>query len=80
MVELTRSKAKTQDELEKIVQNGDYLDELDKLNQDQLIKTNPQEDTEFLNEWLGSQPKEVKKETNEEEKEESFEDFLKSLN
>ena len=77
---LTSIKAQTQDKLEKIVQDGDYLDELDKLNQDQLIKTNPQEDTEFLNEWLGSQPKEVKKETNEEEKEESFEDFLKSLN
>ena len=77
---LTSIKAQTQDKLEKIVQDGDYLDELDKLNQDQLIKTNAQEDTEFLNEWLGSQPKEVKKEMNEEEKEESFEDFLKSLN
>ena len=77
---LTSIKAQTQDKLEKIVQDGDYLDELDKLNQDQLIKTNAQEDTEFLNEWLESQPKEVKKEMNEEEKEESFEDFLKSLN
>ena len=77
---LTSIKAQSQDKLEKIVQDGDYLDELDKLNQDQLIKTNPQEDTEFLNEWLGSQPKETKKETQTEEKEESFEDFLKSLN
>jgi hypothetical protein len=77
---LTSIKAQTQDKLEKIVQDGDYLDELDKLNQDQLIKTNAQEDTEFLNEWLGSQPKEVKKEIKEEDKEESFEDFLKSLN
>jgi hypothetical protein len=77
---LTSIKAQSQDKLEKIVQDGDYLDELDKLNQDQLIKTNPQEDTEFLNEWLGSQPKETKKETKTEEKEESFEDFLKSLN
>jgi hypothetical protein len=77
---LTSIKAQSQDKLEKIVQDGYYLDELDKLNQDQLIKTNPQEDTEFLNEWLGSQPKETKKETKTEEKEESFEDFLKSLN
>lgn len=77
---LTSIKAQTQDKLEKIVQDGDYLDELDKLNQDQLIKTNAQEDTEFLNEWLSSQPKEVIKEKKEEEKEESFEDFLKSLN
>jgi hypothetical protein len=77
---LTSIKAQTQDKLEKIVQDGDYLDELDKLNQDQLIKTNSQEDTEFLNEWLSSQPKEVDKEKKEEEKEERFEDFLKSLN
>ena len=77
---LTSIKAQSQDKLEKIVQDGDYLDELDKLNQDQLIKTNPQEDSEFLNEWLGSQPKETKKEIQTEEKEESFEDFLKSLN
>jgi hypothetical protein len=77
---LTSIKAQTQDKLEKIVQDGDFLDELDKLNQDQLIKTNSQEDTEFLNEWLSSQPKEVDKEKKEEEKEERFEDFLKSLN
>jgi hypothetical protein len=77
---LTSIKAQTQDKFEKIVQDGDYLDELDKLNQDQLIKTNSQEDTEFLNEWLSSQPKEVDKEKKEEEKEERFEDFLKSLN
>lgn len=77
--QLTSIKAQSQDKLEKIVQDGDYLDELDKLNQDQLIKTNAVEDTEFLNEWLGSQPKETKQDT-EEKTEESFEDFLKSLN
>jgi hypothetical protein len=76
--QLTSIKAQSQDKLEKIVQDGDYLDELDKLNQDQLIKTNAVEDTEFLNEWLGSQPKETKQDA-EEKTEESFEDFLKSL-
>ena len=77
--QLTSTKAESQEKLEKIVQDGEYLDELDKLNQDQLIKTNAVEDTEFLNEWLGNQP-ETKPKNSEEKTEESFEDFLKSLN
>ena len=77
--QLTSTKAESQEKLEKIVQDGEYLDELDKLNQDQLIKTNAVEDTEFLNEWLGNQP-ETKQKNSEEKTEESFEDFLKSLN
>lgn len=77
--QLTSIKAESQEKLEKIVQDGEYLDELDKLNQDQLIKTNAVEDTEFLNEWLGNQP-ETKQKNSEEKTEESFEDFLKSLN
>lgn len=77
--QLTSIKAESQEKLEKIVQDGEYLDELDKLNQDQLIKTNAVEDTEFLNEWLGNQP-ETNQKNSEEKTEESFEDFLKSLN
>ena len=76
---LVNIKTDTEVRLETIVRDGDYLDELDKLNQDQLIKTNTVEDSEFLNDWLGSQPKETKQDT-EEKTEESFEDFLKSLN
>jgi len=81
VTELTSVKASSQDKLEQIVKDGESLESLNKMNEDQLIKTNPVEDSDFLSDWLGSEQEESVEQVEESsEKEENFEDFMKSLN
>ena len=81
VTELTSVKASSQDKLEQIVKDGESLESLNKMNEDQLIKTNPVEDSDFLSDWLGNEQEESVEQVEESsEKKENFEDFMKSLN
>ena len=79
--QLTSVKASSHDKLEQIVKDGESLESLNRMNEDQLIKTNPVEDSDFLSDWLGNEKEETLiEEEQTSEKKENFEDFMKSLN
>ena len=77
---LTTTKAETQDKIERIIKEGESLENLNKMNHEKVTNTNAAEDTDFLSDFLGENQEEVTIESKEnKEKEESFEEYMDSL-
>jgi hypothetical protein len=77
---LTTTKAETQDKLVRVIKEGESLENLNKMNHEKVTNTNAAEDTDFLSDFLGEEQDEVTVESKEnKEKEESFEEYMDSL-
>lgn len=78
--DMTAEKARTKDQYNEVIQEGESLGNLGRMSLDEVTNTNVVEDTEFLTDFLGEEQEEVTVENKEKaEKEESFEEFMDSL-